>query len=356
LDRPSKWNGSGLLLAAQHQLRQPLNAIGLLAGELRQGPDARDLAAIADDLKYAQKLCNAWLDSLVELEQAQQGLLDLRVENQPLQPIFNVLHDDLAARFEELGLKFRVVPTRAAVRADPVQLRRILAVLLDNAAKFCGRGGVLLGCRRAGGRLRIEVRDTGPGIPEEAQLLVFEPFFRLENEVRPRERGLGLGLAYARQLAALAGERLTVASTPGRGTCFSLTLPPATGAAETPAPQAATNPLEGAEVILLEGAAAAELQENLESWGAAPRVIPVSGLAEALAAGAKLVIADCEAFAGSGGWDHPGNGVATLVLLADAPPQKTAPAAAAAATHYLQRPVKPARLRALCHYALTRQP
>ncbi len=356
MDRPSKrdgnGNGRGLLLAAQHQLRQPLNAIGLLAGELRQGPDARDLAAIADDLQYAVTLSNAWLDSLVALEQARQGLLDCRTGGVSLQQVFNDLRGDFEARFEVLGLAFRVVPTRAAVRADPVHLRRILAILLDNAARFCGRGGVLVGCRRAGARLRVEIHDTGPGIPESEQHLVFEPFFRLENEVRPRERGLGLGLAYARQLAALAGGQLTLRSVPGRGACFALTLPPAAGADEAPACEVVTNPLEGMEVILLEGAAAAELRANLESWGAVPRVIPVSGLAGALAAGARLVIADGEDFAGPGGLDRLGKGAATFVLLADRLPEEPAPMAA----HYLQRPVKPARLRALCHYALTRQP
>src|SRR3546814_10675391 len=109
-----------------------------------------------------------------------------------------------------LGLDFRVVSTGAVVRADPDLLRRLLTLLLDNAAKFTPAGKVLLGCRRFGGGVRIEVRDSGPGIAEKQAAQVFEPFFRLENEVRPRERGLGLGLAYARRLAALAGDSLTL--------------------------------------------------------------------------------------------------------------------------------------------------
>src|SRR3546814_925162 len=115
----------------------------------------------------------------------------------------------------------------AHLRADPDLLRRLLTLLLDHAAKFTPAGKVLLGCRRFGGGVRIEVRDSGPGIAEKQAAQVFEPFFRLENEVRPRERGLGLDLAYARRLAELAGDSLTLTGRPGRGCCFAVALQPA---------------------------------------------------------------------------------------------------------------------------------
>lgn len=360
MNQPGRRRAQGLLLAAQHQLRQPLNALSLMIGELRQGPGGRDLAGIADDMRHALRLSNAWLDALVDLEAAEQGAVELDLQAVPLQPVFVRLAEDFAPRFAALGLSFRVVATRAAVRADPHHLQRLLALLLDNAAKFTRSGGVLLGCRNAGGRLRIEVRDSGPGVAPEQAARLFEPFFRLENEVRPRERGLGLGLAYARRLAELAGDRLTVDARPGRGCCFALTLRSAGAAAagglrDAGAPDGAAavvNPLAGAEVVVLEGPEAASLRASLVAWGAVVRPVAAGELAAVLAAAPPLLIADSAGFAAAGGWDTGPAGATVLVLVGDVPLER--PASPAGAVHALQRPVKPARLRALCHFALTR--
>jgi len=356
VDHPKRRRARSLLLAAQHQLRQPLNALSLLIGELRQGPSARELNVIADDMRYALQLSNAWLDALNDLEAAEQGMLALDLQAVPLQSIFAALGGDFALRFAELGLAFRMVPTRATVRADPVQLRRLLALLLDNAAKFTPSGKVLLGCRHAGGSLRIEVWDSGPGVPPEQAARVFEPFVRLENEVRPRERGLGLGLAYARRLAELAGDNLSFVARPGRGCCFALTLQPAGSLAGGAAPGdeavIPANPLAGAEVLLLEGPEATALRASLDSWGAVVRLVAPAGLAAALATAPRLLIADRAAFAAAGGWPLVAAAETAVVLVSERPPERPDPPGSA--VHSLLRPVKPARLRALCHFALTR--
>jgi len=221
-DEPRK---QSLLLAAQHQLRQPLNALSLLIGELLHDPSADDLAGIAEDMRVAVRLQNAWLDALVELETATLGAIEAETHAVPLQAVFANIAEDVAPRFSALGLELRVVATLSTVRADAALLRRVLALLLDNAAKFTPAGKVLLGCRRDAGGLRVELWDSGPGMTPDEAAQVFEPFFRLENEVRPRERGLGLGLAVARRLAQLAGGRLTLRVRPGRGCCFRLLLP-----------------------------------------------------------------------------------------------------------------------------------
>ena len=361
MDRPHKRRAGGLFLEAQHQLRQPLNALGLLIGELRQARGEREVGDIAADMRYALQLTTNWLNALAELDQVEQGLLDLRVQDFALQPLCDQLQADFAPRFAEQGLDFRVVPTRAAVRADPVMLRRLLAALLENAAKFTQEGRVLLGCRRDGDDCRIEVWDSGLGVAEAELEHIFEPFFRLENEVRPRERGLGLGLAYARSLAELAGDRLTICSRPGGGSCFAVTLRAASGQNDRPdgtcddgVPPAVldhlTNPLERADVAVLAGKAVDELRPLLESWGALPRVVAAEDLIAARAAGVRLVIADAGDFAAAGGWNAPGGPADSVILVAEQPLQSAG--RLAGSVHFLRRPVKPARLRALCHFAL----
>ena len=374
MDRADKPRKGSYFLAAQHQLRQPLNALSLLIGELRQAVDGRDREAIVDDMRYALDLSNAWLDSLADLEKAEEGMLRLQMQDVPLQPVFARLRDEFLPHFAHLGLDFRVVCCRAVVRADPAVLRRLLALLLDNAAKFTRDGKILLGCRRAGRRLRVEVWDTGLGVEEEAQGRLFDPFFRLENEVRPRERGLGLGLAYAKRLAEFAGDDLTVVSKLGKGSCFALSLPLAApgaaaqaigrqsvnGAADAaePLPDPLGNPLAGAGVLLLAGAEAGELEARLQDWGADAKVVPVPALAAALAEAPDLIIADRKTFETARGWEllRQSGSAPAVILIADpgAAEAPEAPPPESGAGHSLVRPVKLAFLRSLCHYALSR--
>jgi histidine kinase len=366
LKQAGKARGGGYFLEAQHQLRQPLNALSLLIGELRQSASGDDREAIVDDMRYALDLSNAWLDSLADLEKAENGLLQLRPQELQLQQVFSRLHDEFLPHFTHLGLDFRMVPTRAAVRADPVVLRRLLSLLLDNAAKFTRDGKVLLGCRRAGGALRVEVWDSGPGMTVSEAARLFDPFYRLENEVRPRERGLGLGLTYAKRLAELLGEELTLRSRVARGSCFALTLQPA---AEAPAGEAEEtvevgllagrpsdamgNPLAGAAVLLVEGTATSALKANLETWGAAVTLVPPGKLTAALAETPDLIIAERRVFEGAEGEDLRQVASRAAVVLITGAGRAQSAAETDAGVHVLQAPVKAARLRALCHYALS---
>lgn len=381
MDRASKQGSGSLFLDAQHQLRQPLNAISLLIGELRDAADGRDRAAIVEDMRYALQLSNAWLDSLADLEKAELGLLQPQVQNVPLHQLFARLRDDFAGHFAQCGLGFRVVDSHAVVRADAAMLRRLIALLLDNASRFTRQGRVLLGCRRAGDRLRIEVWDSGLGVPAAEQARIFDPFYRLENEVRPRERGLGLGLTYARRLAEITGDELSVTSTPGKGSCFALTLrraapgarqgqrrwksadvaavPLAAAGGGTAAPspdRLPSDPLAGATVLLLAGAEAETLRVSLEAWGASVKVVNSADLGEGLRAGPALLVADQAILEASGELDLLRQSATpqALVLVVDRLPRGSDPAdLRAARVHYLERPVRPARLRSLCHYALT---
>jgi two-component system, sensor histidine kinase len=117
-----------------------------------------------------------------------------------------------------------VVPCSAVVESDPAYLRRILQNLIGNAIRYTTHGTVLVGARRRGGVIRLEVRDTGPGIPEDAQNDIFKEFHRLNARASASE-GMGLGLAIVERACALLGHPLGLHSVLGRGTCFMLQLP-----------------------------------------------------------------------------------------------------------------------------------
>jgi signal transduction histidine kinase len=134
------------------------------------------------------------------------------------------------AQLHKLDLRVSVRP--GSVRADPVLLARILDNLLSNAIRYTRSGGILVACRRRGGRGVIEVWDTGIGIAPEHQQAIFEEFFQVANPERDRAKGAGLGLAVVRKTAKLIGAGLTVSSRQGRGTRFRLELPLAEEMAE----------------------------------------------------------------------------------------------------------------------------
>jgi CheY-like chemotaxis protein len=129
------------------------------------------------------------------------------------------------------GLILRVVHSDATIRSDEMLLGRIVQNLLSNAIRYTDQGKILLGCRRRGTHLRIEVWDTGPGIPEQQQAMIFEDYYQLGNPARDRRKGLGLGLAIVHRTVRLLGHRIEVRSRAGKGSMFAVEIP---RGAETP--------------------------------------------------------------------------------------------------------------------------
>lgn len=217
---------SRFLASASHDLRQPLNAMSLLLGVLRNRTDDPDLLPVCDQLQHS-------LDTMMELFNA---LLDIsrleasggRVERTglPVDHLLQRIAVDFAGQARAKGLDLRILPSRRAIWSDPVLIERILRNLVSNAIRYTPSGGrVLLGARRRDGALRLDVVDTGPGIPRDQLKTIFEEFHQLgARSYRPAE-GHGLGLAIVRHAATLLGHRLEVASTPGRGSRFSIEVP-----------------------------------------------------------------------------------------------------------------------------------
>jgi CheY-like chemotaxis protein/anti-sigma regulatory factor (Ser/Thr protein kinase) len=142
-----------------------------------------------------------------------------------LADLFDSLRQQFAVVAEQRGLSLHVVPTTLSVRSDAQLLRRIVANFLSNALRYTRSGGVLLGARRHGEEIRIEVWDTGPGIADEQQARVFGEFQRLDRPSPWGEKGLGLGLSICDRLAGILHHRLALRSRVGRGSCFSISVP-----------------------------------------------------------------------------------------------------------------------------------
>jgi two-component system CheB/CheR fusion protein len=170
--------------------------------------------------------------------------------------MLNRLAHDFAFRAGSGGNVWRVVPSRLVVRSDPKLLERILRNLLSNAFKYTDHGKVLLGCRRHGSHVRIDVCDNGVGIPADQIADIFKEYVQIESSIRPC-RGLGLGLAIVRRQAALLNHTLCVRSTPGRGSVFSIEIPLAKAetAAQVVAPPVAplNAPILQRKILVVEG-------------------------------------------------------------------------------------------------------
>ena len=163
---------------------------------------------------------------------------------------------EFSALAKERGISFRMVPSRRTIRSDRRFLRRILQNFLSNALRYTPRGSVLMGCRRDGDNVRIEVWDTGPGIEPSKQTLIFEEFRRLQPKDQRGEKGLGLGLAIVDRMARMLDHRIAVRSWPGSGSVFSVTVPVTTGRPSLKtAPDTAWRPggpLDGANVLCID--------------------------------------------------------------------------------------------------------
>jgi len=211
--------------AAVHDLQQPLNAARMFVSAVRDRltePESIELARNVEDSLAEQ---DTILSGLLDISRLESGMMPTQVRDLPIAALFEALGREFRILAQAKGLELRCFETAAVVRSDEALLRRILQNFLSNAIRYTQRGGVLLGCRRRGGTLRIEVWDTGPGIPECHWQEIFEEFRRLDDAVEQARGGTGLGLAIADRTARLLGHSVGVRSWVGRGSMFSLTLP-----------------------------------------------------------------------------------------------------------------------------------
>lgn len=237
---------SRFIAAASHDLRQPVHALGLLLDVLQGQQLDSQARATATRMAQVFDALDALFEGLLDISKIDSGAIEPRRCDFALGPLLAALADEFAAEAQAKGLSLRCRGCDAWVHSDPLLLERMLRNLLANAVRYTTQGGIVLGCRRRGESLRIEVWDSGIGIAAQQQAAVFDEFFQAGERPSAGGQGFGLGLAIVRRLGALLGHSIGLRSQPGRGSMFSVELPVAplraVAAAATDTPADASQP------------------------------------------------------------------------------------------------------------------
>ncbi|MEG1200935.1 MAG: PAS-domain containing protein [Comamonas sp.] len=249
---------SKFVAAAVHDLLQPLNAARVFASLLRQQVQDAEALQLARNVEGALSAQDDILNSLLDIARMESGQLVVQLRNFAMQPLLDTLGNQLGVLAASNGLTLKVVPCHYRVCSDEALLRRILQNFLSNAIRYTRQGRVVIGCRRAGNQLRIEVHDQGPGIPEGLHQEIFEEFRRLETG-RQHERGAGLGLAIVDRLGKLLHHPIGLRSKLGQGTVFWVYVPLANAEAADSATQSNT-----------ENPAPITMQHDASAWYVGP--------------------------------------------------------------------------------------
>lgn len=253
--REANLSKSRFLAIASHDLRQPLHALNLLIAQLRVESDRAERDRLAALVGAAVDNMNELFNALLDISKLEANALVAHVSPFPVSNVLSRIEANFGAAARDKGLHFAVLPSSRWVASDPILIERILINLVSNAIRYTTDGGVVVGCRTKAGKLRIDVCDSGPGIPEDQQRSIFAEFYRGAASTATGE-GLGLGLSIVERLCTLLGHSIEVASLPGRGSRFSITLPlvaPALAVgAPAPVAQAQRDPLKGKLCVLID--------------------------------------------------------------------------------------------------------
>lgn len=282
---------SRFVAAASHDLLQPLSAAKLYLSAIEA--DRCDHTEVVAKAQSALGSVETILTALLDISRLDAGRASFDIADVPLASVLRQLGVEFQPLAQKKGLTLTVVQSTAVVRSDPTYLRRILQNLIANAVKYTASGRVLVGIRRRGAFVRLEVRDTGPGIPTEQQGRVFQEFQRL-GATASASAGLGLGLAIVDRACALLRHPLSLTSLVGQGSCFHVTLPLSARQAEAAAGEDQPGPalaLRGkvALLVVADEELRVAMATLLETWGLG--VIETAGAQEAVALLAEIGIA-----------------------------------------------------------------
>jgi two-component system CheB/CheR fusion protein len=239
---------SRFLAVASHDLRQPLQSLALIQGLLsRTALDDRAKGLVAR-LEQTVGLMTGMLNTLLDINQIEAGVVRPSPVSFVIDDVLRRIETEFSLQAQSQKLDLRVVPCRRSIRSDPRLVEQVIRNLVSNALKYTKTGKVLIGCRRRGDQLAIEIWDTGIGIAPADLPAIFEAYHQIDNVARERGRGLGLGLAIVDRLARLLDLGLRVESVPGKGSVFIIEAPLVADlpAARSGAPAAQSAPAESA--------------------------------------------------------------------------------------------------------------
>ncbi|SMF42834.1 Na+/proline symporter [Xaviernesmea oryzae] len=244
--------------AAGHDILQPLNAARLYSSALVERLGTTDNnGTLVRNIDSALESVEAILGAVLDISRLDTGAMKPRLTSVPLEDLFKRIETDYAPMAREKNLKFIVMPTSLRVRSDTNLLRRLVQNLVSNAIKYTIDGKVLVGARRRGDRVIIEVLDSGIGIPPSKFRTVFKEFARLDEGARTAG-GLGLGLSIVDRISRVLNHPVQLASTPGHGTAFRVEIPMDVAAsqavrdADQPERRKRSQPLNGLRVLCID--------------------------------------------------------------------------------------------------------
>jgi len=354
------------LAAASHDLLQPMNAARLLIAALQERdlPDAE--AGLVDRVHVALDGAEQLLTDLLDISKLDQNAVRPELQSFPVGRLLDALRSEFEPVAEAAGLGFKVHHRNLWITSDPRLLTRILRNFLSNAFRYTDTGGVLLGIRRQGSNLLLQVWDTGSGIPADKQDSIFQEFCRLTHHPT-RKAGVGLGLAIVDRIAHMLEHPLGLKSVLGSGSCFEVSVPLASDVSYNlngMAPSAVVEPdaIAGHRVLVLDNdpEILASMEALLSGWGV--EIELAQTLEQALAGCQRqcsdLVLADYHLECTHTGLElramldaHGLSDIPMVMLTADRS-SDTRKAFRDAGVQVLNKPLKPGKLRALMTHLL----
>jgi signal transduction histidine kinase/CheY-like chemotaxis protein len=361
---------TNFLAAISHDLRQPLHAARLFLAESAETTAQDRVRALRHQIEFALDAMDDMLESLLDMARLDAGSWRTDPEIFALDPLLARLEAEFQPEAAAAGLRLRRVGTAAALHTDRRLLERMLRNLIANALRYTSRGGIVIGARRRGDLVRIDVVDTGIGIPREQWQIIFQEFHQLAAPARQHGNGLGLGLAIVDRAARLIGASVDVFSEPGHGSRFSITLPcadRADAARALPPPAAPDSTAPERRIVLLvedDAAIRAVMGRLLRSWqcdvleacsteSALHRTQHFSRAPDVIIADYQLSGTDCGTAALRAVRTHCGRDIPALVVSGDRSPALRDIVRDSGAM-FLLKPVPPSKLRATLNYLLSR--